>query len=70
MRKFDMSFVFHLYILGLTSWIRTNPSTEALKFETLQNETHTRASILNTSLYAPINSPLSLANAPSPYDFS
>ena len=33
MRKFSMSFVFHFYILGLTSWIWTNPSTERLKFE-------------------------------------
>ena len=28
-----MSLVFHFYILGLTSWIQTNPSTEGLKFE-------------------------------------
>ena len=28
-----MSFVFHFYIPGLTSWIWTNPSTEELKFE-------------------------------------
>ena len=31
--KFNMSFIFHLYILRLTSWISTNPSTEELKFE-------------------------------------
>ena len=31
--KFDMSFVFHFYILGLTSWIWTSVSTEGLKFE-------------------------------------
>ena len=28
-----MSFVLHFYVLGLTSWIWTNPSTEELKFE-------------------------------------
>ena len=33
MHKFNMSFVFHFYILGLTSWIWTSPSTERLKFE-------------------------------------
>ena len=30
---FNMNFVFHFYILGLTSWIWSNPSTEQLKFE-------------------------------------
>ena len=33
MHKINMSFVFHFYILGLTSWIWNNPSTEKLKFE-------------------------------------
>ena len=33
MHKFNMSFVFRFYILGLMSWIWTNPSTEALKFK-------------------------------------
>ena len=33
MHKFNMSFVFHLYILRLTSWIWTNPSIEEFKFE-------------------------------------
>ena len=33
MHKFNMSFVFHFYILGLTSWIWTNLSIEGLKFE-------------------------------------
>ena len=33
MHKFNMSFVFHFYILGLTSWIWTSLSTEGLKFE-------------------------------------
>ena len=33
MHKFNMSFVFHFYILGLMSWIWTNPSTEELKFQ-------------------------------------
>ena len=33
MHKFDMNFVFHFYILSLTSWIWTNPSIERLKFE-------------------------------------
>ena len=33
LHKFHMSFVFHFYILGLTSWIWTKPSTEGLKFE-------------------------------------
>ena len=32
MRKFNMNFVFHFYILGLMSWIWTDPSTEGLKF--------------------------------------
>ena len=47
MHTFNMSFVFHFYILGLTSWIWTNPSTEELKFESPWNETHMRDSILN-----------------------
>ena len=34
MRMFNMSFIFHFYVLGLTSCIWTSPSTEALKFET------------------------------------
>ena len=34
MHKFNVSFVFHFYILNrLTSWIWTDPSTEELKFE-------------------------------------
>ena len=33
MHKFSMSFVFHFYIFGSTSWIWTNPSTEWLIFE-------------------------------------
>jgi len=33
MHKFDMRFVFHLYILRLTSWIWTNPTIEGLKFD-------------------------------------
>jgi hypothetical protein len=33
MYKFNMSFVFHIYILGSMSWIWTSPSTERLKFE-------------------------------------
>jgi hypothetical protein len=33
MHKFNMSFVFHFHILGLTFWIWTNPSTERLKFD-------------------------------------
>ena len=50
MHKFNMSFVFHFYILRLTSWIWTNPLTEGLKFErTVPNQTHTRTSILNTA---------------------
>ena len=28
--EFNMSFVFHFYILGLTSWIQTNPSKTKL----------------------------------------
>ena len=35
MHKCSMSLTFHFYILGLTSWIWTNPSTEELKFESL-----------------------------------
>ena len=31
--EFNLSFLFYFYILGLTSWIWTNPSHEALKFE-------------------------------------
>ena len=31
MHKFNMSYVFPFYILRLTSWIWTNPSTERLK---------------------------------------
>ena len=37
MSKFSMSFAFHFYILGLTPWIWTSPSTEALKFESPSN---------------------------------
>ena len=33
MHKFNMNFIFHFYILGLTSWIWTNRSTKELKFE-------------------------------------
>ena len=33
MYKFNMSFVFHFYILGLTPWIWTSSSTEELNFE-------------------------------------
>ena len=33
MHKFNVSFVFHFYILRLTSWIWANPSTEILEFE-------------------------------------
>jgi hypothetical protein len=33
MHKCYMSYVFHFYILGLMSWIWTNPSIERLKFE-------------------------------------
>ena len=33
MHEFRMSFVFHFYVLRLTSWIWTGPSTEELKFE-------------------------------------
>ena len=33
MHKFNMSFVFPFYILGLMSWIWTSPSLERLKFE-------------------------------------
>ena len=33
MHKLNMSFVFHFYILRLTTWIWTNPSIERLKFE-------------------------------------
>ena len=33
MHKFNMSFIFQFYILGLTSWIRTNALIEGLKFE-------------------------------------
>ena len=33
MHKFNMSFVFQIYILGLTSWIWTRPSIERLNFE-------------------------------------
>ena len=33
MHKFNMIFVFHFYVLGLTSWIWTSPSTKELKFE-------------------------------------
>ena len=44
--KFNMSFVSHFCILGLTSWIWTNLSTEGLKFESPWNETHIKASIL------------------------
>ena len=33
MHKFSMSFVIHFCILGLMSWIWTNPSAEILKFE-------------------------------------
>jgi hypothetical protein len=32
-QKFNMRFVFHFYILRLTPWIWTNPSTERLKLE-------------------------------------
>ena len=31
--KFNMNVVLHFYILGLMSWIWTNPSTEEFKFE-------------------------------------
>ena len=34
MQKFKMNFVFHFYILGLTSWIWINPSIEELRIET------------------------------------
>ena len=48
MHKFDTRFVFHFYILGSTSWIRTTPWTKAPKFErALQNETQLKASISN-----------------------
>ena len=33
MQKFNMSLVFSFYILGLASWIWTNPSTEGVKLE-------------------------------------
>jgi hypothetical protein len=33
MQKFNMSSIFHFYILGLTSWIWTSSSTKGLKFE-------------------------------------
>ena len=49
MHKFTTSFVPHFQILGSTSWIWTSSSTEELKFENPQNETHMRASILNTA---------------------
>jgi hypothetical protein len=40
----NTSFVCHFYILGLMSWIWTNPSVDGLKFwGALENETHTRA---------------------------
>ena len=45
--SFNVSFVFHSYILGSTSWIWTNASTKGLKLSALRNETHTKASILN-----------------------
>ena len=33
MRKFNISFIIRFYVLGLTSWIWTNPLTEELKSE-------------------------------------
>ena len=33
MHKFNTSLVVHFHILGLTSWIWSNPSTEGLEFE-------------------------------------
>ena len=33
MHQFNTSFVFHFYILGLTSWIWTDPSTGELNYE-------------------------------------
>ena len=33
MHKFNMSFIFHFYILRWMSWILTNPSIEGLKFK-------------------------------------
>ena len=49
MHKFNMSFVIHFYILGLTSWIWTF-QLKGWNLRTLQNETHMRSSILNTTL--------------------
>ena len=60
MHKFDMSFVFHFYILGLMSWIWTNLSAEELKFESLPNEILMRASIL--TIECPPPSHLTLPN--------
>ena len=33
MHKFNKSFAFHFYIIGLMFWIRTNVSTEGLQFD-------------------------------------
>ena len=37
MHQFTVSFVSHFYILRLTSWIWTSPSTQRLKFESPSN---------------------------------
>ena len=52
MHKFNISFVLHLCIIGLTSWIWTSPSIEELKCESPSKWTHTRDSILNTGSMA------------------
>ena len=48
MHKFNTSFLFHFYIIGLTSWI-LNPALQLkdLNLRALQNETRMRTSILN-----------------------
>ena len=49
MHKFSMNYVFHFYILRLTSWIwNATLQLKQRNLRALQNETHMRASIVNT----------------------
>jgi hypothetical protein len=56
MHKFNMSFVFHFCILGLTSWIDIldlNQPFKGWNLRALQNETRMRTSILNMEPFLP-----------------
>ena len=64
MHEFNTSLVVHFYIIGLTSWIRSNPLTEALKFESLSKWNSYEDFNLEYCLLPKFPTPLQLCNHP------